>query len=270
MYFHWRHYHGSRGQTNHWPGFLVICRGIPGAGGHHFSALHVCLLSKISMKMCQTEQMQIINELSTLLNNVGDAYEKSEIKRKQSMLNCSWGYSLITGSCVPKAPLIIGFNWGARAGQVYKCQQVITPSLLEIDDLGSLARVIPYIKEYFPGALLENMSQTNYCFFRSPKQSDISEGDLALCRPIFNRLIEVLKPSCVFCFSSKLRDYMKDTNQITHPQSSEIPFNRGLRSVKYVAIKGIICDGVHIGFFPHPNYPMPNHARQEVWEFCRQ
>ncbi len=214
--------------------------------------------------------MQIIHELSALLNSVGDAYEKSEIKHKQSSLDCAWGYSLITGSCVPKAPLLVGFNWGARTGQVYQCQKVVAPSSLESDDLGSMARVIPYIKEYFPGTLLEDLSQTNYCFFRSHKESDISEGDLDLCRPIFSRLMKVLQPSSVLCFSSKLRDYMIDTDQVENIHRSVIPFNRGLCSFRHEALKGLISNGVHIIFLPHPNYPMPNHARQEAWKFCCQ
>jgi len=179
-----------------------------------------------------------------------------------------WGYSLITGPCIPYAPLLVGFNWGARVGEEYSSRETIEETSLKNEDLGSLIRVVPYWEKYLPEHVLAHASQTNYCFFRSKNESQISERDLALCRPIFNRLLEIVKPSIVLCFSSKLRDYMVSTDKIKRLEKKPLEYKRGQSQVTYLVMKGELATGVTIAFLPHPMYRMTTAARDAAWAFC--
>jgi hypothetical protein len=145
-----------------------------------------------------------------LLERVGDALQRSEIAKTATSAGRTWGYSLITGSCVPNALLIEGFNWGARAGERYPSQRRIEESSWRKGDLGSLARILPY---------LTRISQTNYCFVRSKNGRRIRDSDLDLCQRIFEELLRIMTPSLILSFSSRLRDRLLRKDQFARSQA---------------------------------------------------
>ena len=148
----------------------------------------------------------------------------------------------------------------------------LKPLLIIVDfsqeDVGSLSRIFPYCKKYFGNDFMSSITQSNYCFFRSKTESQIKSSDIELCEPIFTRLIDVIKPSSVLCFSSKLRDFMLRNNKIVSIQSKEIKYTIGNSIITYNAIKATLTSGIEICCLPHPNYPMKGEARNEAWEFC--
>lgn len=206
--------------------------------------------------------------LAGLLTELRQAYEKSDI-RQYCLENGhhEWYYSLITTTMVPGGPLILGFNWGASGGE-HGPEISIEKSDFSREDVGSLSRIFPYCEKYFDRDFLSNASQSNYCFFRSEKESQITNEDIELCRPIFEKLIDAIKPSSILCFSSKLRDYLLKNDKILSPDKKIISFKRGSYDVRYEAIKATLISGIDIKFLPHPNYPMKRAARIEAWEFC--
>ncbi len=202
------------------------------------------------------------NELEALLKEIEAAYEESGIKETAGL-----NYSLITGSLQKNQPLIIGFNWGASDTE-YKPQNNIEVEDLCLENLGSMKRIIPFCKKYFGEDFLDKASQTNYCFFRSKSERDIVEKDLELCRPIFDKLIMLLMPSIVLCFSGQLREYLCNSNRVDHIEKRGFPFKRGSKDVTCYAARGFF-NGAKIVFLPHPNFPIPGKTRNEAWDFIR-
>lgn len=200
--------------------------------------------------------------LDDLLAELGSAYEQSDIKRNELH------YSLITTTMKKNGPLILGFNWGATQGEKYSPQAAIEETVFKNGDVGSLSRIFPYCEKYFGNAFLKRASQSNYCFFRSKSESDITPNDIALCEPIFDKLIDVMEPSSILCFSSKLRDYLFSHNRVLAKESIRISYKRGSMQMTYEPIKATLTSGAKIMFLPHPNYPMKKEARAEAWEFC--
>lgn len=208
---------------------------------------------------------------TTLLRLLADleiAHEKSDIKKYCLKYGHEWHYSLVTTTLESGGPLILGFNWGASQDEKYLPQTSINSSKLTSQDTGSFSRIIPYCEKYFGSDFLAKASQSNYCFFRSKSESQISDRDIQLCEPVFEKLIDVIEPSSILCFSSKLRDYLTSKNRIHSSTSKTIPFKRGSSNVEYEAIKAKLSSGQEIKFLPHPNYPMKGHARSDAWEFC--
>jgi hypothetical protein len=113
--------------------------------------------------------------LDELLIEVGNAYEQSDIRKLCLEEGYEWHYSLITTSMKPNGPLVLGFNWGASKGGVYKPQLSVNKSDFSREDVGSLARIFPYCEKYFGYDFLSDLSQSNYCFFRSHKEGQISD-----------------------------------------------------------------------------------------------
>lgn len=211
------------------------------------------------------------NSLKQLLVELDRTYQGSQIFRAASAENKSWSYSLVDGYCSTNQPLLIGFNWGAGKNISYKPQNLDDDKAFAPPDLGgSMSRVRQYLATHFPNHQIENMNQTNYCFFRSETESQIDESDLVRCQPIFKKLIDLLKPSVVICFSSKLRDYLLSAKLVSIEDSDKltINFNRGRLKSTYTVMKGRFESGVVVNFLPHPNYPMTRDARVMAWEFC--
>lgn len=200
--------------------------------------------------------------LDNLLAELGQAYEQSDIKKNELH------YSLITTTMKKRGPLILGFNWGVKQDEKYSPQTTIEEAIFKNGDVGSLSRIFPYCEKYFGDDFLERASQSNYCFFRSKSESEITPKDIGLCEPIFDKLIDVMEPSSILCFSSKLRDYLLSNNRVKAKESIKISYKRGSTQMTYEPIKAMLTSGVKIMFLPHPNYPMKKEARAEAWEFC--
>lgn len=214
-------------------------------------------------------------KLEALLNDVRVEYEKSEIKKTHPELY----YSLITGSLKPDQPLIIGFNWGASLHETYYQQypsDFVNTQKLRESDLGSMKRILSMANAHIAEGFLNDASQTNYCFFRSSKESDISSDDLKRCQPIFDclikTLIEELKPRRILCLSSKLRDYLqaeasKGKFHLELREPSEIiKFRRGGHNLSCIVYKGKL-NGVDVGFLPHPASRIPLAIKLSAWKF---
>lgn len=210
----------------------------------------------------------LVVQLQSLLQRVGSAFAASDISQLARAKGYRWNYSLITGACHPKTPLIVGFNWGASAGAEYDPQREIKPSQWNRDDLGSLVRVLPYIARYLPKFSFETVTQTNYCFFRSKEERDITSRDLELCRPLFLGLLALLDPSIVLSFFSRLRDHLLRTSQVVDAEILEVKEQRGNRTVTSFAGVGKLKGRSPVAFLPHPNYPLRRTTRAQMWEFC--
>ena len=161
----------------------------------------------------------ILNELLTDLER---AYSQSEIRKYCIENGYEWFYSLVSTSMKPGGPLVLGFNWGASSDEKYKPQRTISKTDFSEEDVGSLTRIFPYCRKYFGNDFISTITQSNYCFFRSKTENQIKLSDIELCEPIFIRLIDIIEPSYVLCFSSKLRDFMLLNDKISSKQSKII------------------------------------------------
>lgn len=213
-----------------------------------------------------TQQLQTI--FSELLVELSQLYEVSDIKEFCVKNGFEWHYSLVTTTMESGGPLILGFNWGASLKQKYMPETSIEKSDFLNADVGSLSRIFPFCEKYFGADFLTKISQSNYCFFRSQTESQITSKDIALCEPVFEKLINAIQPSLILCFSSKLRDYLISNNKILSSELKEITFKRGSSVVTYSTMRAILSTGIEIKFLPHPNYPIRQNARAQAWEFC--
>lgn len=212
-------------------------------------------------------------DVEQLFKDTQIAFDKAPIKKYASDKNLKWHYSISSTILKTNSILIIGFNWGASSDQKYDPQNCIPivnfKDLYEQKDLGSLQRIYQPLKKYFPEDEIENCVQTNFCFFRSSEENQITFDDIELSTPLFNKLIGILKPNTIIGFSSTLRDYFLKNNLCSGVKADNFPSNK--RSI-YV-VKGIykhLEKEIPIFFLPHPNSKFTAESRQKAWEFCFQ
>jgi hypothetical protein len=207
-------------------------------------------------------------ELSELLNELNNIYTKSDISKYCLGNGHKWSYSLVTSTLEKNGPLVIGFNWGASKGEEYEPQTEIKKANFLTEDVGSLSRIYPFCRKHFGDDFISKITQSNYCFFRSHNESQISSKDIELCEPIFEKLISIIEPSIILCFSSKLRNSLLRNGKIQSLEKLEIEYYRGSFKMTYCAIKATLNSGIKINFLPHPNYPIKGEARIKAWDFC--
>jgi len=205
-------------------------------------------------------------KLEALLADLEGAFQQAPIKAKAAELNRQWHYSLLTAPALEEgAPLIVGLNWGADRTFPHEPQTEIRLTAYSSEDRASFARMDGYFTRLFGPDFLNRVCQTNYCFFRSESESQLTEEDLRLCQPLFHRLLEILRPSTVFCFSSKLRDHLLAKAPNTFPERTTITWQAGLRRVSYEVMRGRYGGLFDIVSLPHPNAHIPEAAREQAW-----
>lgn len=208
-------------------------------------------------------------------STIADLLEKIEIEYRKSdiaLTDPGKYYSLSSTRLIQNAPLLLGFNWGSSGGH---SPQTIANfpknSFLDLlntpGELGSFARVGSFLEAYLPDVPLDKYVQSNFCFFRSKKDGDISPNDLLATTPIFIDFLKHLEPSSIISFSSRLYEYLSGTDMLINVNEKHFPSrNRNAWSrkgtLKYDESQ------VSLYFLPHPNYPITGDARKACWEFC--
>jgi len=211
-------------------------------------------------------------EFSDLFARTKEAFDRSHVKAIAEAEGEQWHYSICSTRIVPGSALIVGFNWGAQSEARYDPQckipeKTFSTLLKEPGELGSFIRIKKYLETYLPRTELDNIGQTNYCFFRSRIDSQIKPSDLELCKPLFSRFLELAQPSTLLSFSSRLRDYLLSACLLIDPEWTDVPLRKGV----FKAGKGKLNlqeRQVPIFFLPHPNYPIKQEARRRAWGYC--
>ncbi len=213
-------------------------------------------------------------DFDTLVNEIKRAYAVSDIKRyadEHGYNRYSWTWGICT-RINPHSVLILGFNPGAKdnefhSPQVKLCNEGFLDTCNKVNgqDAGSLVRILSFLKKYpkyFPPSIIEQMGQANYCFFRSQNSGQITDHDVHLCEPIFERFLNMAEPSMILCFSSRARNYLIQFVE---------ELVKAKNTVGYQPAKGVVSLGnktAPVYFLPHPNYPIKTNVREQAWAFC--
>lgn len=219
------------------------------------------------------KQTDDINFFKELLNETEIAFRQSHVYKK--FKEKKWGYSITATKFQKHKPLILGFNWGAgknwqKDHKEEQIQHVQNYQLLKsfkdsYNTLGSFKKVVNLFDKYLPRA--NNGVQTNFCFFRSYKENQITLEDIKLCTPLFEKLVDYLEPSEIITFSRYLNNYFDTNNKIIDKKVKNIKSNnKTINTTKgSIMIKGKKIDYYNL---PHPNYPITTKARTDAWDFC--
>lgn len=210
------------------------------------------------------EEIIFFNEL---LEETETAFKKSDIFKNHGA-KYKWYYSVMASSIYKRKPMLLGFNWKAVNGVSYERQSEYPIRKFEsnYNELGSLKRTFPYFYEYYPEAL--SGMQSNFCFFRSEKESQIFPADKDLCKPLFLKLIRYSQPSSIVTFSYWLIEYFIESKLIKDYKIQEAVSS----GKKVFALKGMSNFGIEpeIPIYYLPNLPAKADAedRKGLWEFC--
>lgn len=208
--------------------------------------------------------------IEDLFSKTKRAYEESDIK-KYAIKNhkTEWYYSLSSTRTEEIRTLIVGFNWGVdQKGRHERQTEIPKEGFFDLTDLGSFKRVKPFLKEYLPHGELDNIGQTNFCFFRSEEESQISKKDLEASESLFKELLDIIQPKMILAFSKKLRDFLlgqKEHFSIVDEEN----IKSGKKNILIVRGNYKFNDReITVFLLPHPNSKVTRSAREAAWKFC--
>ena len=213
------------------------------------------------------EEIEFFNQL---IKKTKIAFDKSDVKKLKD--NKGWGYAVTATMFKKNWPLIIGFNWGVdskwvNAGNEYGSQENYPFRHFEsnYDEMAPLNKTIPFFYEYFNEAL--GGMHTNFCFFRSEKENQISDKDLELSSELFYEYLNYTQPSCVISFSNSLKNYFINTGKLEDLKPKEIRSNN--KTIRPLRAKLKLNDEkIDFIYLPHPNSIITSEAREAAWKYC--
>ena len=209
------------------------------------------------------------DKIQTLFDDTKLAFLKSDIKKFAEANNLQWNYSISATPLTKNNTVIVGFNWGASSeGDIPQLAPPTRNFKSLYDELGSFKKVDSSLRKYFSDTEIDNCVQTNFCFFRSKEENQISDKDLELSTPLFETLISLIEPKRIISFSSKLRDYFLKDEKLYRP-NGELNITSNKKTL-YVAKGFYLLKGneIPVYFLPHPNSKFTGEARKKAWEFC--
>ncbi|HLF36264.1 MAG TPA: hypothetical protein VI583_18605, partial [Cyclobacteriaceae bacterium] len=211
-------------------------------------------------------------EIRKLLQSTKEAFEKSDIKKYAEASGNRWYYSISSTKLSKHSPLLVGFNWGAKPGLAYEPQlNVPAVNFKELHDrkneLGPFQRAYMRLKKYLPGEDVDNFIQTNLCFFRSAQEYQLSDYDIELCKPLFEKLISIIQPKRIIGFSKKFNNYITSRNLGLNIKFEDFQSNKKIVHVVKGDLK-INQSLVPFCILPHPNERYTGDALNIAYKFC--
>lgn len=122
------------------------------------------------------------------------------------------------------------------------------------------------MKKSFPTIDQESYNHSNFCFFRSNNEKQITERDIKICEPIFEDFIAHLKPKIIFGYSDRLCDYLISNGRIKYLNEKKL--SNGNTSVfLYQGFMRLNGWWTYINLLPHPSNRQYKEKKTTLWNF---
>ena len=106
-----------------------------------------------------------------------------------------------------------------------------------------------------------DFNYSNLCFFRTPKENNLTSGDYALSIPLFKEYVKFINPPWIFSFGITNFLRLIQAREIKKEQFKKHPDNHN----KFYGVSGKLWD-VQFYAVPHPGAHMSTNARLTIWK----
>lgn len=193
---------------------------------------------------------------SELLSDAKIIFEQSPVYLKQSAQGKSWNYAVCATPITKEKGILFGINWGGEDG--YSAQSVM-PDELRIVKFPFIQRSKKYFRKYLNlDVAPPNFNYTNLCFFRTPKEKDLSNGDYKLSLPLFEKYVRYINPPWMLSLGATNFKKLKDLGLLSNIQTYFDEQN------KFRGYSAQLWQW-KVYFVPHPNAHLTSHARETIW-----
>jgi hypothetical protein len=189
-----------------------------------------------------------------LIAKTEDAFSKSPIHLNNP--DKKWFYSICATPLNKKAGLILGINWGVDGD--HEAQQSI-PDGKDIQTYGFIKRSSGKLKEHLKLDIDQlNFNYANLCFFRSPKEKDLSFSDYLNSWPLFEEYVNYINPPWILSLSVMNVDRLQTLKAIKNIVKYPDPGGRNFGFKAEVLGKEFYA-------VPHPNARLSILSRDQIW-----
>lgn len=178
-------------------------------------------------------------------------FEQSPVYQKQM----EWNYAVCATPIVKGKGVIFGINWGGSN----KSPQTVMPTGEGITKYHFIKHNRHFLEKHWGLDIsLINFNYTNLCFFRTPKEKDLTPKDYELSLPLFEKYIRYINPPWVLSIGGtnlKILDKFKALKNIKQHFDKQ---------GKFKGHSGQLWDW-NVYSVPHPSARMTSEARETIW-----
>jgi hypothetical protein len=129
---------------------------------------------------------------SELLIDTDEQFKKSTIYQKQLSLGEQWNYSICATPISKGNGVIFGINWGGSGDFT---AGTVMPTGDDIAGYHFIKQSKTFLEKHWQIDISKiNFNYTNLCFFRTPKEKDLSFDDYKLSWPLFEKYVDYINP----------------------------------------------------------------------------
>lgn len=171
-----------------------------------------------------------------------------------------WFYSICGTPIQVNKGIIIGINWGVDNHYQHQRQSKMELDE-EIKNYKFIKRSSPFLQNYLHIDLEKlDFNYSNLCFFRTPKENNLTFNDYALSIPLFKEYVKFINPPWIFSFGITNFLRLIQAGEIIKDQFKKHPDNNN----KFYGVSGKLW-GAKFYAVPHPGAHMSIDARLKIW-----
>lgn len=191
-----------------------------------------------------------------LLNETKKQFKKSHVFSKQTILKKKWNYAICATPIQKDKGVIFGINWGGSDG--YEPQSCM-PTGDGIPNYHFIQQSRQLLENNWGLNITSiNFNYTNLCFFRTPKENDLTISDYELSLPLFEKYIRYINPPWLLSIGGTNLKVLDHFGALRNVQRHFDKQN------KYKGHSGKLWD-YNIFSVPHPSARLTSEARQTIW-----
>ena len=193
---------------------------------------------------------------SELLIDTDRQFKKSPIYQRQLTLGYQWSYSICATPISKDSGIIFGINWGGSGNFL---PQTVMPKGNDIADNHFIKQSRQFLENHWQLDVLNiNFNYTNLCFFRTPKEKDLTSDDYKLSLPLFEKYVRYINPPWLLSIGGT---NIKVSNNLGMLKNIQYQFDN---KKKFRGCAVQLWD-YNIFSVPHPAARMTTEARNTIW-----
>jgi hypothetical protein len=193
---------------------------------------------------------------SELLTDTDKQFKKSPIYQKQLTLGNEWNYSICATPISKGNGIIFGINWGGSGNFL---PQTVMPTGDDIADYHFIKQSRQFLEKHWQLDISNiNFNYTNLCFFRTPKEKELSSDDYKLSLPLFEKYVRYINPPWLLSIGGT---NLKVLSGLGLLKNIQYQFDN---EKKFRGYSAQLWD-YNIFSVPHPTARLTTEARNTIW-----
>lgn len=194
-----------------------------------------------------------------LLQETHSKFLESPVYLKQQQENKKWNYSVCGTPIQKNKGILFGINWGADSDHPAQSDM---PNGEDVKEYRFMQRSKDYLQNGWISSIeTPSYNYTNFCFFRTPRASDLVYDDYLLSSGLFEKYVRFINPPWLLAIGTTSFYKLEDLGILTEIKAFAHGKARGYAARLW---------DWNLFAVPHPVARLSNESRKAIWDQVTQ